>query len=111
MKKYSTATRIKAYSNNFALYRVDNMEGLNIIDTNGKPTTTDRNIIGVSHLNFTGWAKGKTGKHALNADNTEKIVVGTIRVLSDGKLIANDWHLVNQDEVNKLYSQRVEFNI
>lgn len=114
MKQYSKAKRIKAYSHKFALYRVDDMNGLNFVDSNGKQLkdyTPDRNVIGVDDFHFTGWAKGKTGHHRLNEENTEEIIVGTIRVLNDSKMIANDWQLVNQDEINELYSARVAFNI
>lgn len=112
-KKYVKATRIKAFNNRFGLYRLSDTEGLNIVDEYGKPATipNGKDVIGVDHIHFAGWAKGKTGAHRLDADNTNEIIVGTIRVLHDGKLIANDWRLINQDEVNKLYSQRVEFNI
>lgn len=112
-KKFVKATRIKTFNNRFGLYRLETIEGLNVVDEHGKPTTipNGRNVIGVDHLHFTGWAKGKTGAHRLDADNTNEIIVGTVRVMSDGKLIANDWYLINQDEIDKLYSQRVEFNI
>lgn len=111
MKNYVIAKRIKIFSRNFALYQIDSTDTLNVVDENGRPTTTAKTVIGVDTAHFTGWAKGKTGKHSLSETNTEQIIIGTLRVLNDGKVMANDWHLVNQDEINKLYSQRVQFNI
>ena len=111
MKATAIAKRIRSFSPNFAIYEVEGIENLNFVDETGRqiPASSARNVVGVHEYNFTGWAKGKTGRHRLNEPNTETIVVGTIRKMSDGKLEANDWRLVNQHEIDVLYSQRVEF--
>jgi len=107
------ATRIRDYGPNFALYRINKEDAAqcNVLEFGGSrrvqlPTSCDI-IIAVREINFVGLAKGKTGAHRLNETNTEEIEVELLRVDEAGKVIAGKWSLVNQDELDRLYQQRL----
>lgn len=104
--------RIKSFGPNFAIYRVFTPVDCNVIGVfNHKLPGFSGSTIAAREITFCGNAKGKTGKHRLDADNTEVIEILGIRVFPDGKAEAVGWVLPDQDAIDTLYRQRVAFNI
>lgn len=101
------AKRIKSYGPNMGLYRCDEDVDCPVIDEFGRPISTGfRGNFAVREINFAGFAKGKTGSHRLDADNTERIMVLGLRVRRDGRAEAYRWILTDQRDIDRLYSQR-----
>lgn len=106
--------RVKEYGPNFGLYKVVLVhQGDRIMDNGGR--TLDEEIrpgmtVGVQEIRFCGSAKGKTGRHQLNAQNTLTIYAEDLRKV-DGKYNVHKWTLMNQQELDRLYYQRVAYNI
>ena len=108
------AKRIREYNAQFGLYKIEGAVDCPITDDNGRQCAVPawwNGVLAVREINFTGWTKRKTGAHRLNELNTAHIEITSLRVHSDGKCEAQKWHLENQAEVDRLYSQRVCFNI
>lgn len=110
------AKRKKPFTANFALYELTETptNKMRVMNSRGQDTAlpdTFNGVIAVRELGYTGMAKGKTGAHALNADNTVEIEVSSLIVGDDGRVSAKFWKLINQDELDRLYRQRKAFNI
>lgn len=113
------AKRFRTFNNsNFALYKLEEYPrcwvNIRIMDQRGMDTEVPNGfncIIAVREMGYTGMAKGKTGAHALNADNTAEIEVSCLIVGEDGKVSAKYWKLIDQDELDRLYRQRKAFSI
>ena len=73
------------------------------------PPENFNGIIAVNEASFCGKAKGKTGAHNLMAQNTEEIIIFQCFITPKG-LEAGLWELVNQDEINSMYSSRKAAN-
>lgn len=106
--------RYKAYSPNFGLYKVITVHKEDrIMDSSGRTLPEEIRkgvIVRVTELSFCGSAKSKTGKHDLRADNTEVIYAEDLKKV-DGKYNVHKWALLNQEEIDALYRQRVVSNI
>lgn len=105
------ATRYRIHKQDFSLYQIELpvATGFRVVDDRGNPTSLPPNfngIIGVHEQTYVGAARGVTGKHSLNADNTKCIFVKSLKVMPDGHIFANAWVLTNQEEVDALYRQR-----
>lgn len=108
------AKRIREYNAQFGLYKVEGAVDCPVTDDNGRQCTIParwNGVLAVREIHFAGLAKGKTGSHRLNEQNTETIEITSLRVHSDGKCEAQKWCLENQMEIDRIYSQRVCFNI
>jgi len=107
------AERIRDYGPNFALYRVDPefASEINVLEENGpraiRLPENFNGIVGVREIDFAGWAKGKTGRHALNENATSVIEIAMLRVGTNGKVSAGKWFLADQEERDRLYQQRL----
>lgn len=106
--------RIKEYGPNFGLYKVTIVHAEDrVMDERGR-TLPDEiyagMVVGVKEISFCGGARGKTGRHALNAENTQQVYAEDLKKV-DGKYNVHKWALMNQQELDELYRQRVAFNI
>jgi len=106
--------RVKSYGSNFGLYKVILIHAEDrVMDGRGKTLPDEIRtgmIVGVREIDFCGAAKGKTGRHSLDAKNTVQIYAEDLKKV-DGKFNAHKWAMLNQDELDQLYRQRVAFNI
>ena len=105
--------RVRTYGPNFALYVPAGSLDCPVFNEDGHPIHPDifTGRIGVREVNFAGFAKGKTGKHRLDAPNTEMINVTGIRLDIDGRPFAYRWVLCDQEKVDREYAQQVSFNV
>lgn len=106
--------RIKTFSANFALYSIEIVHDFDrVMDGNGRTLPEDileGMTVGVSEINFCGRAKGRTGRHDLRAENTEIIYAEDLKKIN-GKYNVARWALLNQQELDELYHQRVVSSI
>ena len=105
------AYRHRIYKPNFALYQIELpvASGFRVVDERGNPASLPhdfKGIIGVIEQTYVGAARGATGKHSLDAANTETLVIKSLKVQPDNHVFANAWELTNQEEVDALYRQR-----
>lgn len=106
--------RIKEYGSNFGLYKIILVHQEDrIMDNSGRTLPEEIHtgmVVGVKEVNFCGAAQGKTGRHDLRAENTKIIYAEDLKKI-DGKYNVHKWALINQEECDELYRQRVAFNI
>jgi len=106
--------RIRDYGPNFGLYKVIIVHDFDRVMDNSGRTIPEKvregQVVGVSEINFAGAARGRSGRHAINEDNTEIIYAEDLKKV-DGKYNAHKWALLNQQEVDLLYQQRVAYSI
>lgn len=110
------AKKIRDYGPNFALYKIDAKEAVEVNTLEGlgsrkvKLPSNFNGVIAVREIDFRGWAKGRTGRHKLNDPNTDTIVISLLRVGEDHKVSAGAWQLLNQNEINDIYRKEVAYN-
>lgn len=114
---YIQAKKIRDYGPNFALFKINTLEAseVNTLEEGSSRRVSlpsnFNGVIAVREINFTGWAKGSTGKHRLNADNTNTIILDLLRVDQNNKVSAGRWYLLNQEEINETYRKERCWNI
>ena len=105
--------KVRSFNPNFGLYKVVEVHaGDRIMDDHGRTLPEEIRIgmvVGVQEIDFVGTAKGKTGRHKINEQNTD-IIVGADLKKINGKYNVHKWQLVNQEELDEEYRKILFWN-